>query len=137
MTDRADDIQAYYDDRQGRASTVEGAAGNDPAVWDGEVRLDCPRGHRIHWLTVDLDHNFHPTIQPSDRRPIPQRDGLPVLVSADLHNGTEDDEARGDHVRWAVKCPKCGYTGTILGSTLLAHFLLARRWGTRSVKLEG
>lgn len=84
---------------------------------------------------LSTDHNWHPLVEPSPERRMPWRNGAPVLAAGDQFNSSDLDEARADHVRWRVRCPKCAFSDTPLVSTLLALALVARRLEARSFQL--
>jgi len=116
-----------------RASALRGRRSSDFLDGLPEVRLDCARGHRVHWLQMNVDHNWRLTVGPSQRRAMPMIDGLPVIGSATpLDNGNDDPTA----VRWRVRCPKCSYVGTPVAASLMQLFVAAAHAGVSSVRLQ-
>lgn len=156
MTTSWDNLHAWYEAKQpgqdSAEASLETAHAGGVEVEYPIIRLDCPRGHRVCWIGVELDHNWRPslvfhadaaglTFNPTDRM------GRPVISAAELRAAdryvpdpaepADDEPEHHGYIRWQIRCPKprCSYTGAHDAARITALYSLGVYRGRPSVKL--
>jgi hypothetical protein len=134
-----DHIDEWYDERRAASEeTKRQVAEYFPELLGGpggNVRLLCPRGHRLLTVHSEIDHNFHPFLAAVKVGRF--ESGRQVAFDAGPLGGAraESDIVHAERVRFECPQRKCSYRGVFTSGELMRHYAVALRLGRSEITL--